>query len=129
MLAVDTNLVVRYLAVDDPVQSARARAIIDAGDVFVPITVMLESSWVLRRTYRLSREAVAKALMGFAGLRHVKLDRAEHVSRAIDWAMTGLEFADALHLAEAENCNEFATFDRDFVKRAAAIGYPTVREP
>ena len=35
MLAVDTNLIVRYLAGDHPKQSPRARALIDGEPVFV----------------------------------------------------------------------------------------------
>jgi len=42
MLAVDTNLIVRYLTRDDPEQAARARALINDLDVFVCTTVLLE---------------------------------------------------------------------------------------
>ena len=40
MLAIDTNLIVRYLTGDHPRQSARARTLIDGEPVFVPITVV-----------------------------------------------------------------------------------------
>lgn len=49
MLAIDTNLVVRYLTGDHPKQSARARKLIDAGGIYVGITVMLEAEWALQR--------------------------------------------------------------------------------
>lgn len=42
MLAIDTNLVIRYLTNDHPKQSPRARALIDGEAVFVAVTVMLE---------------------------------------------------------------------------------------
>src|SRR5471030_1063050 len=42
MLAVDANLVVRYLTGDHPDQSARARSSIDSEDVFVCTTVLGE---------------------------------------------------------------------------------------
>jgi predicted nucleic acid-binding protein len=51
MLAVDTNLIVRYLTGDHPKQSAKARAVIDGEDVFVSTAVALETEWVLRRVY------------------------------------------------------------------------------
>ena len=41
MLAVDTNLIVRYLTGDHPGQSAKARAVIEGEDVFVSTTVLL----------------------------------------------------------------------------------------
>ena len=61
MRAVDTNVVVRYLTGDDPGQAARAKAAIDAGDVFVSTTVLLESAWVLRSVYGFAEEEVAAA--------------------------------------------------------------------
>src|SRR5271165_3450212 len=54
MLAIDTNLVVRYLVGDDPGQAARARSLIDNNDVFVCTTVLLETEWVLRSVYGFS---------------------------------------------------------------------------
>ena len=40
MLAIDTNIVVRYLTGDHPEQSPKARALIDSEDVFVCTTVL-----------------------------------------------------------------------------------------
>ncbi len=68
MRAIDTNVVVRYLTGDDAKQSARARAVIESGSVFVSTTVVLESAWVLRSVYGFSRDAVANALRAFLGL-------------------------------------------------------------
>jgi predicted nucleic acid-binding protein len=51
MLAIDTNLIVRYLTGDHPEQSPKARALIDSEDVFVCTTVLLETEWVLRSVY------------------------------------------------------------------------------
>ena len=55
MRAVDTNVIVRYLTGDDEVQATRARAVVDAGQVFVSTTVLLESEWVLRSVYAFSK--------------------------------------------------------------------------
>ncbi len=49
MLAIDTNLIVRYLTADHPEQSARAKALIEGAEVFVCTTVVLETEWVLQR--------------------------------------------------------------------------------
>ena len=51
MLAIDTNVIVRYLTADHPEQASRARALVDGAAVFVPVTVILESEWVLRSAY------------------------------------------------------------------------------
>ena len=42
MQAIETNVIVRYLTGDDPAQTARARAVVDADDVFIATTVLLE---------------------------------------------------------------------------------------
>ena len=42
MLAIDTNLVARYLTGDHPEQSPRVRTLIDGQQVFAPVTVVLE---------------------------------------------------------------------------------------
>jgi predicted nucleic acid-binding protein len=54
MIAVDTNIVVRYLTGDHPRQSTKARTLVDGNDVFLSRTVILECEWVLRSAYRYS---------------------------------------------------------------------------
>jgi hypothetical protein len=67
MLAVDTNIVVRYLTADDLAQAKRARNLVDGNPIFVPTIVLLESEWVLR-SYRLTREQVLAQLRDFLSL-------------------------------------------------------------
>lgn len=128
MLAIDTNLVVRYLVRDDAAQAARARKLIDETDVFVSSTVLLECEWVLRSAYGFSPGRCVKALADFVGLPRVTVDEAAPVGRALDWAARGLDFADALHLAKAEGCDAFVSFDRSFLRTAKALGL-AVRSP
>jgi predicted nucleic-acid-binding protein len=129
MFAIDTNVVVRYLTADDPRQAQRARTIIEAQDVFVPTTVLLETEWVLRSAYGHDRAAVFAALRNFAGLPHVVLEDSQRAVRALDWADQGMDFADALHLSAAEDCDAFLTFDKRMGRAAVAAGASTVREP
>jgi hypothetical protein len=68
MLAVDTNVVVRYLANDDAAHAARAQRLLARDDVFVPLTVLLETEWVLRGVFGFPTADVVRALRGFAGL-------------------------------------------------------------
>jgi predicted nucleic acid-binding protein len=127
MLAIDTNIIVRYLTGDHPQQSPKARALIDAEDVFVSTTVLLETEWVLRSVYGLAPVEVARALSAFAGLAPVMLEDAALTARALDWTVGGMDFADALHLAKAEGCNAMVTFDRRFVRTAKKHGNIEVR--
>ncbi|KUM26643.1 twitching motility protein PilT [Mesorhizobium loti] len=128
MLAIDTNLVVRYLTNDHPEQSPRARRLIDGQPVFVAVTVLLEAEWVLRSAYGYNLTEIVRVLRAFGGLPTVEMEDAAIVSSALDLAETGMDFADALHLGKSAHCAGFATFDRKLVKAARAAGYIGVQE-
>lgn len=118
MRAIDTNVVVRYLTGDDPVQAAKARKAIDAGKVFVSTTVFLESEWVLRSVYGFSAHDVASALRAFAGLPAIEVENSVLLAEALDRMEKGMDFADALHLGAAAGCEVMLSFDRDFIETA-----------
>lgn len=118
MRAIDTNVLVRYLTGDEPEQAARARTAVDAGDVFVATTVLLESEWVLRSVYGFGGGEVAAALRAFSGLPGVTVENPALLIEALDLAAKGMDFADALHLGAAVHCETMLTFDRRFVETA-----------
>ncbi|ACM25602.1 type II toxin-antitoxin system VapC family toxin [Agrobacterium sp. SHOUNA12C] len=128
MIAIDTNLIVRYLTGDHPEQSPRARGIVDGQAIFVAATVVLEVEWVLRSTYGYRPTDVARALRAFGGLPTVTVEDAALVAAALELAEKGMDFADALHLGRSAHCEGFVTFDRKLVKVAKAAGYESVRE-
>lgn len=128
MLAVDTNVIVRYLTNDHPRQSAQARELIEQNQVWVPRTVVLESEWVLRSAYRFAPMVIAKALRHFAGLPTVSLEDPPLIARALDWFEYGLDFADALHLGAADQYDAFITFDLALIRGARHVGV-AVRQP
>jgi predicted nucleic acid-binding protein len=129
MLAIDTSLIVRYLTGDHPTQSTQARALIDGGKVFVCTPVLLETEWVLRGAYGYATARVARALRAFAGLPHVTLEEAALASQALDSLEGGMDFADALHLANASGCEAFVTFDQRFARAAKRLGAIKVPAP
>ena len=128
MRAVDTNVVVRFLTGDDPTQASRAKAVIDAGDVFVGTTVLLETEWVLRSVYGFAREDVARALGALAGLPGVSVESPVLLGEALQRTVSGMDFADALHLGAAERCEAMLTFDSRFIEAARDAGV-SVTEP
>ena len=101
MLAVDTNVIVRFLTDDHPQQSPRARRLVDGNDMWVSMTVLLETEWVLRSAYRFTPAQIVDGLRDFAGLPRVSLENPALVARAWTGAPTGMDFADALHLSAA----------------------------
>ena len=118
MRAIDTNVVVRYLTGDDPVQAPKARAAVDAGPVFASTTVLLESEWVLRSVYGFAAVEVAQAIRSFAGLPGVSVENPALLAEALHRAERGMDFADALHLGAAARCEALLTFDRRFIAMA-----------
>ena len=128
MRAIDTNVLVRYLTGDDPVQAPRARAAVDAGAVYVSTTVLLESEWVLRSVYGLPAARIARTLRDFAGLPGVSVENPVLLAEALRRAEQGMDFADALHLGAAAQCETMLTFDRRFIEMAKD-GPVEVREP
>ena len=64
-VAIDTNVLIRYLTEDDEAQAAAAAKIIEAASaVLVSTLVLAETTWVVRRAYKHSPTEVAAALRG-----------------------------------------------------------------
>ncbi len=129
MLGVDTNVIVRYLTGDDPHQAAKARAVIGQQSVFVPRTVLLEVEWVLRGVYDMPPKGIIPALRAFAGLPGVMVEDAGLVAKAMDWAEAGMDFADALHLVAAGECEGFLTFDKRFARSGKRLSGVLITTP
>jgi predicted nucleic acid-binding protein len=75
MLAIDTNLIVRFLTGDHPQQFRKASTLINSEPVFVCKTVFLEVEWVLGSVFGFTQGEVAQALIDFAGLPNVRTPR------------------------------------------------------
>ena len=114
---------------DDPEQAARARRLIDNNDVFVCTTVVLETECALRSAYGFPPARCATALAEFAGLPRVILEDSAAVVKALGWVGQGMDFADGLHLAKAEGCEAFISFDQAFAKAANSLRGIKVRAP
>lgn len=129
MVAVDTNVLVRLLTGDHPAQYRASRKLFAAEQVFIPDTVILETAWVLRAAYELEVATVCEALRRVFGLPNVSLANGEAVARALDWHETGLDFADAFHLALSAGHDAFKTFDAGFIRAARSLGNCRVEKP
>ena len=136
MIAVDTNVLARFYCEDpDDPEAARQRPtarrlLIDSPAVFVPLTVVLELEWVMRGFYEVGRDAFCEVIDHLLGMRHVTVEQWEKVKDAIDMHRSGLDFADALHLASCRGCEAIASFDKRFARSAArAAARPPVTFP
>ena len=118
MISLDTNLLVRILTNDDPIQARRALKILKSGDIYIPKTVILETEWVLRYAYEIGRTNIIIGFQKLLGLPNVSVEDPDSVYQAINWYGDNFDFADALHLASSRKCESFATFDNTPVKKA-----------
>lgn len=117
MTALDTNVVVRFLVNDDAQQAQRARALIAAGNVHIPPTVLLETEWVLRSAYGFSASDILIFFRALLGLPGVSVGAPVQVASALSGYEQGLDLADALHLAFSTEAETFVTFDTQLLRR------------
>ena len=121
MVALDTNVLLRFMLRDDLDQWQAATTLLSNKPVVVPVGVWLELEWVLRTAYRLSRDVINASLRDVISIDNLSTECAPQLARALDWHEAGLDFADAFHLASAGSARRLATFDRDFRTRANAL--------
>ena len=121
MRAVDTNMLVRALVQDDPAAARRAQDLLLDHQVYVPVMVLLELEWVLRRRYGLAPAAITQALEKLAALENVVVGVHAAVVAAAGKMAQGWDFADALHHALSHGCADFVTLDAGLVKQARRI--------
>jgi predicted nucleic-acid-binding protein len=118
MKSIDTNIVVRVITADDPVQSKIAYALIASESVLVSATVLMEAEWVLRSFFRYPRERLADALSKFLAIDNVHVEDTDRFLWAVERYSRGADLADMLHVAMPKAATAFVTFDRNVVRYA-----------
>src|SRR5580693_3693986 len=122
MVAVDTNVVVRFLTGDDPKQAAAAKSLFAAGPIWIAKTVLLETAWVLRSLYGLDDSSIRNAFTRLLGLKNVHTEDKASMAAALALTAHGIELADAMHLSSRAPGAIFVSFDQSFVRRAKRAG-------
>jgi predicted nucleic-acid-binding protein len=120
MIGLDTNILVRYLAQDDPEQSPRAteimeRQLSERNPGFVSVVAMVETVWVLDRAYGLRNEEIAIAVERLLQANTIVVENEQEVFAATVAVKEGYgTFADAVigALGSKAGCARTLTFDR-----------------
>jgi predicted nucleic-acid-binding protein len=119
MRAVDTNVLVRLLARDDPKQAARSEEFIGAG-AWVSHIVLVECMWVLESVYERSPKQIATAVEMLLSHESLALQDLDVVERALESFRTRpkVGFSDCLIVEVARKAGHtpLGTFDRDLAK-------------
>lgn len=132
MIALDTNVLARFLVEDDPQQTKRAKKLIQgyaAKDIpcFVPDIVLCELVWVLRSSYKVSRARVVEVLESLLRARHLTFESTDRAGRALRaFAAGNDDFADYLIREQSlrAGCEAVATFDEDILSEPDFIAVP-----
>ncbi len=120
MIAIDTNILLRLILDDDLSQGKAARKLLVKSKLFVPITVAMETEWVLRAAYGLSRSQIADAIEFIVNMENMEFE----ISTAILWSVAryrdGADFADMIHIiaSKEKEMDAFVTFDKKLEKQA-----------
>lgn len=129
MIALDTNVLVRFLVEDDKAQSAKAaklvaRAVSEDEPLFVSELVVCETVWLLLAAYRVSRAEVGEILGRLLMAAHLRFNDVDRLSRALEAFIAGKgDLADYLirEQARAAGCENVATFDRVLLKETGFL--------
>ncbi|WP_254446887.1 type II toxin-antitoxin system VapC family toxin [Dolichospermum sp. UHCC 0259] len=129
MIAIDTNIVVRFITEDDELQYQQSLALFKNKNIFIADTVILETEWVLRFAYKFKSLEICQAFRKVFGLPNVYLTNEKLILQVIEWHENGIDFADAFHLASSNHCLEFYTFDERFIKKSQSLSNSIVKKP
>ena len=128
MIGIDTNILVRFLARDDPEQSLRARNLIkslsadDPG--FISLAVVLELVWVLQKVYNKTKDETITFLESFLRAEEMVVENAHVVWQAVHaYSRSNADFADCLieRSANHARCTRTFTLDEKAAKMAGMV--------
>jgi predicted nucleic-acid-binding protein len=120
MRALDTNILVRFIIDDDPVQSAAAERILAASHanrehLFISIPALCELVWVLKGGLRQSKANIENVIRSLVNDDLFQIESKHQVMEALELYRQGkADFADYLigQLARKAGCRDTVTFDK-----------------
>ncbi len=121
MIGLDTNVLVRYIAQDDPRQAAEATRLIErecseARPGFITTVTLAELVWVMEECYRSAKPEIVAILQRILRTRQFVVEEAETVWKAVRlFESARADFADCLidRIGAAHDCEYTATFDKN----------------
>lgn len=93
MIGLDTNILVRFIAQDDPTNSPKANSIMRSLSVeepgWISVFAMAEFAWVMKRRFRISRTDVYAMLNMFFTCPEIVVEQADLVRNAANLFQNG----------------------------------------
>jgi predicted nucleic-acid-binding protein len=127
MIGLDTNILLRYLTQDDPIQSPKAREVLERrlteeNPGFISIVAMVETVWVLERSYGLTTDEIVGAVERVLQTDVLVVENEQEVFTAMIALKEGQSsFADAViaALGARMGCSCTLTFDQKALRLPA----------
>lgn len=123
-ITADTNVLVRSIVADDAAQAEAAQRTLAAAEtIALPLPVLCELVWVLRRGYRQPTDDLVRTLRGLIESPECVMDRPA-VEAGIALLEAGGDFADGViaHGGRALGGETFVSFDKQAVLLLQASG-------
>ena len=125
MIGIDTNILVRYIVQDDPIQTAHAVAFIESltshNPGYISLVAIVELYWVLRRSIRTTRAGFLITMQTLLGSVDLVIQEEALVRGALrQTANSSADFSDCLiaECSRAAGCDRIVTFDKAAAKMA-----------
>lgn len=125
MIGLDTNVIIRYLTQDDPVQGKRAAQLIenalgarnipaDKPCFFITSVVLCELVWVLESAYKIPKSEIIEILRKILSTTQFQIQDSDDCWAALKLYRSGKgDFSDYLigRIGQSAGCQFTATFD------------------
>lgn len=129
MIGLDTNVLVRYIAQDDVIQSALAVKFIEkqcspSQPGFIGLVTLVELIWVSESCYGATKKNIADLVRRLLSARQLLVQDTETVWKALRLFEAGhADFADCLveRMANAAGCKSTVTFDKMAAKAGMTL--------
>ena len=122
MIAVDTNILVRFLAQDDPIQSKAATLLFQEAEardetIRIDLLVLVETLWVLARAYGIGATRLRGIVESLLETRTLEIDEDALVRETLEIAAAHRhDLPDVLIGLRNRSCETTWTFDRKAAK-------------
>jgi predicted nucleic-acid-binding protein len=121
VITIDTNVLIRYIVRDDPVQAERARRLLQEQLTaeqpgLITVAAVAELCWVLRRGYRRSQEEVKSIVLELMQVEQLVFERAEAIEAALALPHQGVVDSIIHEIGMLLGSEKTVTFDRKFAR-------------
>ena len=128
MIGLDTNILLRFILRDDPIQYAKAERLLrdrigPGAPGYISIVVLVEFAWTLRRTAKFPNEKIRETVQKLLEVETLVFERAMTVAHALAISRrAGIDVPDALIAAigQEDGCTATLTFDAPFAQSGEA---------